>query len=164
MVAEIPSLGGAVTVDSDGDFRQGEQLTIALRPEKIAISRQRPPNGNAFAGKYKPETTWNYELGLKSTFFDRLRFNAAVFYIDYRDRLFQTVAFQANQFVQLTENIGASRSYGGEFDVSARLTQDLYFTTSFGVTRASSASSSVAASAQRVCGLPRSCRLPPSAV
>src|SRR6266446_5867513 len=93
-------------------------------------------NGNAFAGKYKPETTWNYELGLKSTFFGRLRFNAAVFYIDYRDRLFQTVAFQANQFIQLTENIGASRSYGGEFDVSARLTQDLYFTTSFGVTKA----------------------------
>jgi iron complex outermembrane receptor protein len=92
-------------------------------------------SGAAFVGKYRPETTWNYELGLKSTFFDRLRFNAAVFYIDYRDRLFQTVAFQGNQFVQLTENIGASRSYGGEFDVSTRLTQDLYFTTSFGVTK-----------------------------
>jgi len=93
-------------------------------------------NGIAYAGKYKPETTWNYELGLKSTFFDRLRFNAAVFYIDYRDRLFQTVAFEGNQFVQLTKNIGASRSYGGEFDVSTRLTQDLYFTTGFGVTKA----------------------------
>jgi len=93
-------------------------------------------NGIAYAGKYRPETTWNYELGLKSTFFDRLRFNAAVFYIDYRDRLFQTVAFEGNQFVQLTKNIGASRSYGGEFDVSTRLTQDLYFTTGFGVTKA----------------------------
>jgi iron complex outermembrane recepter protein len=92
--------------------------------------------GNPYVGKYKPETTWNYELGLKSTFFDRLRFNAAVFYVDYRDRLFQTVAFQANNFIQLTQNIGASRSYGGEFDVSTRLTQDLYFTTSFGVTKA----------------------------
>jgi iron complex outermembrane receptor protein len=92
--------------------------------------------GSAYAGKYKPETTWNYELGLKSTFFDRLRFNAAVFYIDYRDRLFQTVAFEANNFIQLTKNIGASRSYGGEFDVSARITQDLYFTTSLGVTKA----------------------------
>jgi iron complex outermembrane receptor protein len=93
-------------------------------------------SGTPFAGKYRPETTWNYELGLKSTFFDRLRFNAAVFYIDYRDRLFQTVALEANQFVQITSNIGASRNYGGEFDVSARLTQDLYFTTSFGVTKA----------------------------
>jgi iron complex outermembrane recepter protein len=89
-----------------------------------------------FAGKYKPETTWNYELGLKSTFFDRLRFNAAVFYIDYRDRLFQTVTLEQNNFVQITKNIGASRNYGGEFDVSARITQDLLFTTSFGVTKA----------------------------
>jgi iron complex outermembrane receptor protein len=93
-------------------------------------------SGNPYVGKYKPETTWNYELGLKSTFFDRLRFNAAVFYIDYRDRLFQTVALQANQFVQLTKNIGASHNYGGEFDVSARLTQDLLVSTSFGVTKA----------------------------
>jgi iron complex outermembrane receptor protein len=93
-------------------------------------------NGNPFAGKYRPETTWNYELGLKSTFFDRFRFNAAVFYIDYKDRLFQTVALEANQFVQITKNIGASRNYGGEFDFSARLTQDLLFTTSFGVTKA----------------------------
>jgi iron complex outermembrane receptor protein len=89
-----------------------------------------------FAGKYKPETTWNYELGLKSTFFDRLRFNAAVFYIDYRDRLFQTVTLEQNNFVQITKNIGASRNYGGEFDFSARLTQDLLFSTSFGVTKA----------------------------
>jgi len=92
--------------------------------------------GNPYAGRYRPETTWNYELGLKSTFFDRLRFNAAVFYIDYRDRLFQTVALEQNQFVQLTKNIGASRNYGGEFDFSARLTQDLLFTASFGVTKA----------------------------
>jgi iron complex outermembrane receptor protein len=92
--------------------------------------------GNPMAGGYRPETTWNYELGFKSTFFDRFRFNAAVFYIDYRDRLFQTVALEANQFVQLTKNIGASRNYGGEFDLSARLTPDLLFSTSFGVTKA----------------------------
>jgi iron complex outermembrane receptor protein len=73
---------------------------------------------------------------LKSTFYDRIRFNAAVFYIDYRDRLFQTVALQANNFIQITKNIGASRNYGGEFDFSARLTQDLLFSTSFGVTKA----------------------------
>jgi iron complex outermembrane receptor protein len=93
-------------------------------------------HGNPYGGKYKPETTWNYELGLKSTFFDRIRFNAAVFYIDYQDRLFQTVALQANQFIQVTQNIGPSRNYGGEMDVSARVTQDLLFGTSFGVTKA----------------------------
>jgi iron complex outermembrane receptor protein len=93
-------------------------------------------SGNPFVSKYKPETTWNYELGLKSMFLDRFRFNAALFYIDYRDRLFQTVALQANQFVQVTKNIGASHNYGGEFDFSARLTRDFVISTSFGVTKA----------------------------
>ena len=92
--------------------------------------------GNPFAGKYRPETTWNYELGFKSTFFDRLRFNAAVFYIQYQDRLFQTVALEANQFVQVTTNIGPSHNYGAEFDVSARLTRELLLTASMGVTEA----------------------------
>ncbi len=92
--------------------------------------------GNPYAARYAPETTSNYELGLKSTLSDRVRLNAAIFYIDYRDRLFQTVALEANQFVQVTQNIGASRNYGGEFDVSTRLTQDLLFTTGFGVTKA----------------------------
>jgi iron complex outermembrane receptor protein len=92
--------------------------------------------GNPLAGRYRAETTWNYEVGLKSTFFDRIRFNAAAFYIDYANRLFQTVAFQANQFIQVTDNIGASHNYGGEFDLSAVLTRDLLLTTSFGVTEA----------------------------
>jgi iron complex outermembrane recepter protein len=93
-------------------------------------------NGNPYAATYKPETTWNYELGLKSTLFDRIRFNAAIFYIDYQQRLFQTVALEASQFVQVTENIGPSHNYGGEFDVAMRITPDLYFTTSFGATKA----------------------------
>jgi iron complex outermembrane receptor protein len=93
-------------------------------------------NGNPYVGSYKPETTWNYELGLKSTLFDRVRFNAAVFYIDYQQRLFQTVALEAAQFIQVTQNIGPSHNYGGEFDVSTRLTPDLYFNASFGATKA----------------------------
>jgi iron complex outermembrane recepter protein len=93
-------------------------------------------SGNPFAASYKAETTWNYELGLKSTLFDRVRLNAAVFYIDYQNRLFQTVALQANQFVQVTQNIGASHNYGGEFDVSTRLTRELLLAASFGVTKA----------------------------
>jgi iron complex outermembrane recepter protein len=92
--------------------------------------------GNPYVGRYKPETTWNYELGLKSTFLERIRFNAAVFYINYQDRLFQTVALEANQFIQVTQNIGPSHNYGAEFDLSARLTQDLLFSTGFGVTKA----------------------------
>ena len=92
--------------------------------------------GAPYVGSYKAETTWNYELGFKSTLLDRVRFNAAVFYIDYQQRLFQTVALEAAQFVQITSNIGPSHNYGGEFDVSTRITPDLYLNGSFGVTKA----------------------------
>src|SRR3984885_13463740 len=93
-------------------------------------------NGNPYAATYKPETTWNYELGLKSTLFDRVRFNAAVFYIQYDQRLFQTNVLENGQLVGVTENIGSSHNYGGEFDVSTRLTRELFVSGSFGVTKA----------------------------
>jgi len=96
-------------------------------------------NGNPVINSYRPETTWNYEIGLKSTLFDRVRFNAAAFYIDYSGRLFQTNALEANQFVQVIQNIGASSNYGGEFDISAKLWPELMASASFGVTSPGSA-------------------------
>jgi iron complex outermembrane receptor protein len=92
--------------------------------------------GSPYVGRYNAETTWNYELGFKSLLWDRVRFNAAAFYIDYQNRLFQTVAFEGGQFLQITDNIGPSHNYGGEFDVSTRLTRDLLVSASFGVTKA----------------------------
>jgi iron complex outermembrane receptor protein len=93
-------------------------------------------NGNPLITQYKAEKTWNYEAGLKSTLFDRVRFNAAVFYIQYDERLFQTNIIESGQLVGVTENIGSSHNYGGEFDVSTRLTRELLFSGSFGVTKA----------------------------
>jgi outer membrane receptor protein involved in Fe transport len=43
---------------------------------------------------------------------------------------------EANQFVQVTKNIGASHNYGGEFDLSTRLSRDFTVSASFGVTEA----------------------------
>jgi iron complex outermembrane receptor protein len=93
-------------------------------------------NGNPFATQFRPETTWNYEAGLKSTLSDRVRINAAIFYIAYKDRLFQTNVLQAGQLVGVTENVGDSHNYGGEFEVSTRLAKELYVTAGFGVTKA----------------------------
>ena len=92
--------------------------------------------GNPLLTLYRPETTWNYELGLKSTLLDRVRFNAAAFYIQYDQRLFQTNVLESGQLVGVTENIGSSHNYGGEFDVSTRLWRELFVSGSFGVTKA----------------------------
>ena len=110
------------------------RLRAAFSPETgRRVRRRRQP----FAGKYRPETTSNYELGFKSTLSDRLRFNAAVFYIQIPGSTVSNrrVARPTNSF-KSPQNIGPSHNYGGEFDVSARLTQELLFTTSFGVTKA----------------------------
>ena len=93
-------------------------------------------NGNPLVTPYKAETTWNYELGLKSTLYDRVRLNAAVFYIQYNDRLFQTNVLEAGQLVGVTENIGSSHNYGAELEVSTRLGRELFVSASYGVTRA----------------------------
>lgn len=91
--------------------------------------------GKAVLSRYKPETTWNYEAGFKSTF-GNVRFNAAAFYADYANRLFQTVKFQGAQFVQVNQNIGGSRNYGFELEASTYLTDNLFLTANFGVTKA----------------------------
>jgi hypothetical protein len=64
-----------------------------------------------------------------------VRLNAAVFYIQYDERLFQTNILESGQLVGVTENIGSSHNYGGEFDVSTRLTRELLFSGSLGVTK-----------------------------
>jgi iron complex outermembrane receptor protein len=92
--------------------------------------------GNPVIDDYRPETAWNYELGLKSSFHDRIRFNAAFFYVDYRDRLFQSNRLELGQFVNVVTNIGSSQNYGAETDFTARLTHDLTLEGSLGYTRA----------------------------
>ncbi|MGE3876952.1 MAG: ABC transporter ATP-binding protein [Parvibaculaceae bacterium] len=49
-----PALGADVTVDHDGAIAKGSKVTLAVRPEKIAIERKKPgarAAGNAVAGK-----------------------------------------------------------------------------------------------------------------
>ncbi len=92
--------------------------------------------GTPSLGTYKPESTWNYEVGLKSTLFDRVRFNVAAFYLDYADRLVQNNRLENGVFVAVIDNVGTSHNYGIETDISARLVDRLFLTVSAGVTQA----------------------------
>lgn len=70
---------------------------------------------------FEPEFTNNYELALRSQFFDnRLTLNANAFYIDYTDQQV-SVQLSQNPLDTLTENVGQSELYGFEADVSALL-------------------------------------------
>lgn len=53
MTVDLPALGGMADLPADGHSRPGDRITVAVRPEKITISRDRPKRGNAFAGQVK---------------------------------------------------------------------------------------------------------------
>jgi putrescine transport system ATP-binding protein len=51
-VLSVPALGGEVTAEPSA-ARPGEKVKLAVRPEKIALSRERPADGNCFPGVVK---------------------------------------------------------------------------------------------------------------
>src|SRR5690606_5362516 len=74
---------------------------------------------------FDPETLWNYEIGMKASLLnDRLRLDAAVFYMDWEDL---QVAYQENlideegNFVLFggTDNAEAATSKGAELSAAA---------------------------------------------
>lgn len=81
-----------------------------------------PPGGN----QYDPEYVTAYSLGSKNRFFDRaLQVNVELFYMKYTDQQLQHFALLPGlgNFT-ITENIGRSHIYGGEWDVIYRLTRN----------------------------------------
>jgi iron complex outermembrane recepter protein len=84
-------------------------------------------NTKAPAGSvdYNSETSWTYEAGLKSLWFENiLRFNASVFYVDWDDMQLSLLdpAHPNNFFI---DNAGRSKSAGLELESSLKLTESL---------------------------------------
>ncbi len=70
--------------------------------------------GNGVPAIYKSDTLWNYELGLRTSWFDNtLRFDITAFYIDYKNPQIQQ-ATDALLPLNFTSNVGASVSSGFE--------------------------------------------------
>jgi outer membrane receptor protein involved in Fe transport len=69
---------------------------------------------------YKPEYSWNYELGGHARFLDdRLQAAAALFYVDTRDR--QIAQFVPSGYGRVMKNAGRSASYGAELQLSGHV-------------------------------------------
>lgn len=70
---------------------------------------------------YKPETTWNYELGthLSPLSDGSLNISAALFYIDCRDQ--QLTVFPKNGTGRMMSNAGRSHSYGIELSANYKI-------------------------------------------
>lgn len=84
---------------------------------------------------YKPEYSWNYEIGGHFSLFDnKLHADLAAFYMDTHDQ--QISRFSENGFGRMTVNAGKSRSIGAEIALRANVTKGLLLNASYGYTHA----------------------------
>ena len=127
----LPKLSVSYHV-SDGSMLY---TTVSKGYEPGDVAEQFDVNGNPYLQNYRPETAWTLEGGVKSRLNDRVTLNAAVFYTKYNDRLFQTYKLEANQFIQVTQNLGDSRIYGVEGEIFTHLGMGFSIKAGFGLTK-----------------------------
>lgn len=83
--------------------------------------------------KYKPEYSWNYEIGSHLTLInDKLWTDGTVFYMDTRNQ--QIARFAEGGLGRYTTNAGKSRSYGAELSVRANITDAFNMSINYGYT------------------------------
>ena len=84
---------------------------------------------------YKPEYSWNYEIGTHLTLFGgKLQTDLAAFYMDTRDQ--QISRFADSGLGRITVNAGKSRSIGAEASLRSQITEALSLYGSYGYTYA----------------------------
>lgn len=87
------------------------------------------------ATRYKPEYTWNYEIGSHLTLWEgRLLVDLSAFYMDTRNQ--QIAKFAESGLGRITVNAGKSHSYGAEASLRAALTNAFTVNASYGYTYA----------------------------
>ncbi len=84
---------------------------------------------------YKPETSWNYEIGVKSELVkNRLHSELTFFYTDVED--VQITQFVASGSGRILSNAGKAESYGAEVSLRAILHENLTADLNYGYTHA----------------------------
>lgn len=85
--------------------------------------------------RYKPEYSWNYEIGTRLSLLDsRLNIDASAFYIDIKDQ--QISKFAPGSLGRITDNSGKSRSAGAELAVAGEPVRGLILKGTYGFTHA----------------------------
>jgi outer membrane receptor protein involved in Fe transport len=104
-------------------FRLGGTNGIAACPEPLPAGQNLCALPHEFS--YEPDTTTNYELGFKSTWFNnKFHFNAAIFNVDWEDAQVGGAATENGNLPYIT-NAGTANSQGVEISSRAMLSDNL---------------------------------------
>lgn len=113
----------------------GQHPTYGAIFERMLASRIPEEPNVKTSTTYKPEYSWNYEVGSHLTLWEgKLWADLAVFYMDTRDQ--QLSQFAESGLGRITINAGKSRSYGAEAALRASVTKELSLNASYGYTYA----------------------------
>ena len=109
-----------------------------------AVMKERYSNRNPAQGEtasiadsvaYKPEYSWNYELGFKGELIkDKLLIETSVFYIDVKDVLI--TQFVESGYGRLLKNAGRAESVGFDLGLTAYLIDGLILSANYGYSHA----------------------------
>ncbi|MGN0256976.1 MAG: TonB-dependent receptor [Bacteroides sp.] len=113
-------------IAADENFKRFGEMIKGMQKELPEVKE---------ATSYKPEYSWNYEVGSHLTLWDgRLTADLSAYLMETRDQ--QIARFAESGLGRITVNAGRSRSLGGEAALQAALTDALTLQTSYGYTYA----------------------------
>jgi outer membrane receptor protein involved in Fe transport len=117
-------------------INQADKMGMGSRiPDNIKDMAKEPEFDERAAVVYRPEYSWNYEVGTRAEVLDRRLFvDLAAFYIDVRDQ--QISSFSEEGLGRITKNTGKSRSFGIEAGVRVCPMPELAFAANYGYTNA----------------------------
>jgi outer membrane receptor protein involved in Fe transport len=107
-----------------GNVSKGYRLGGENNPLPSTCAASLMEFGTTAQGSYGADSLWSYEGGAKMRLFgNRLTVNASGYYIDWKN-IQQSVSLPSCGYVT-TVNAGSARSYGGEAEISARVSPEL---------------------------------------
>lgn len=126
---------GGYNVQMSADLMQSQMQYDMMSKYAPGKAEEYKPQPVEDVTAYKPENSWNYELGIRSELINNwLTAELTLFYMDIKDM--QITQFVGSGNGRILTNAGKARSYGVEASLRARITNELTADANYGFTRA----------------------------
>lgn len=126
---------GGYNVQMSADVMQAQMQYDMMNALKNMLPMQlKEPAPIEDVAAYKPETSWNYEAGIRTELMQRFTAELTLFYMDIRD--VQLTKFVNSGNGRILTNAGKAESFGLETSFRARIIDGLTADVNYGFTRA----------------------------